>query len=104
VARGPVAILAAVSVELRDAEEMEVRKMKLTDRQKAVLAVLTDEFQEISPIMVATGDCFADTRLLQLHSKGLVERTDMSRPGTKRTWLGYRLTTNGKIMKQRGCI
>jgi hypothetical protein len=74
--------------------------MKLTDRQKAVLAVLTDEFQECSPIRVATGDCFADTRLLQLHAKGLVERTDIHRPGTNRTWLGYRLTAAGKIAQR----
>lgn len=76
--------------------------MKLTDRQKAVLAVLTDEFQEASPIRVATGDCFADTRLRQLETRGLVKRTDMSRPGKKRTWLGYRLTANGRAAKQWG--
>jgi predicted ArsR family transcriptional regulator len=72
--------------------------MKLTERQKAILGVMGENFQEVGDIMSLTKDYYADIVLLQLHAKGLVERTDMSRPGKSRTWLGYRLTNEGKSL------
>lgn len=88
---------------MRSKHVCEERKViiirQLTKKQKNVLGVLTDKYQEIGDIMVATGDCYVDRVLLQLSNRGLAERGDMHREGKKRTWLGYKISDVGKEFK-----
>ncbi len=74
--------------------------IKLTEAQKKVLAATTENLQEIGAIMDKSSDCRADTRLLQLKKKDLVEYDYVHRPGRRRRWMAYKLTDEGIRVKK----